>query len=167
MDVAFYSPQYNPEFLRRVAERRRAEAVVAQKWQQAADLAARLQRLDRLAMRAAAARKQRVAVREKMAEQRQSEIYQVSLEARGCVEKIQARACRVFGVTLAELRSEAKPNGLAVARHFIAYWACRRAGYSNAKTGRLLNRDPSTISHAIRTHVLRRRQMGRYLREAK
>jgi len=84
------------------------------------------------------------------------------------VRRIETIACRVFGVSRAEVRSRSRKKDLVFARQFIAYWACRRTNHSLPTLGRLMgNFDHTTVLHNHKKYVEKRAAMGRMLRPAR
>lgn len=78
------------------------------------------------------------------------------------------RLCRVFGITLVELRSDRRSAGIMLARHAFCYWACRLTCKSMPQIGRFLgNRDHTTIMHGRDAYIEKRACMGRTLRKAR
>lgn len=60
-----------------------------------------------------------------------------------------ARVCKHFGVTQAELTGPKRHAHLAQARHVLA-WLLRERGFSFPAIGLCLQRDHTTIMHAVR-----------------
>lgn len=82
------------------------------------------------------------------------------------LEKIVHRFCRVFKVSLSELRSPRRDREVSMARQAIYYWAWRVTGLSSAQIGRRMgNRDHTTVLYGIKTYRRKRAAMGRNLRE--
>ena len=81
-------------------------------------------------------------------------------------DKIVYRFCRVFNVSLTEIRSPRRDSEVSMARQAIYYWAWRVTELSSSQIGRRLgNRDHTTILRGIRTYRRKRADMGRNLRE--
>lgn len=80
-------------------------------------------------------------------------------------KRIEIRACKVFGVSLMELRSERRNAQVADARQFVYYWACRLTPMSLGTIGRLVGgRDHTTVLHGKHAYVAKRAKMNRTLR---
>ena len=83
-------------------------------------------------------------------------------------KRIETRACKVFRVSIMELRSARRNKRVALARQFIYYWATRLTIMSMSQIGRLLGgRDPTTCLHGKHAYIKKRAQMGRTLREVR
>jgi chromosomal replication initiation ATPase DnaA len=83
-------------------------------------------------------------------------------------QRIEARACKLFRVKRAELYSCRRQRKLALARHFVMYWACRLTTLSLPQIGRLMGgRDHTTILHGRDAYPQKRAAMGRHLREVR
>lgn len=81
---------------------------------------------------------------------------------------IERRACRVFGLTPSEIKSDRRHQSIVIARQFIAYWACRLTTLSLPQLGRLMGgRDHTTCLHHKNKYPQKRAKMGRYLRPAR
>lgn len=81
---------------------------------------------------------------------------------------IEARACKLFGVTRNEIRSRRRHQRVVLPRQFIAYWCCRLTSLSTPQIGRLMGgRDHTTILHGRDAYVVKRHAMGRTLRPAR
>ncbi len=82
------------------------------------------------------------------------------------LDKIVHRFCRVFNVSLTEVRSQRRDSEVSMARQAIYYWAWRVTELSSSQIGRRLgNRDHTTVLYGIRTYRRKRAAMGRNLRE--
>lgn len=82
------------------------------------------------------------------------------------LEKIVHRFCRVFKVSLSELRSPRRDREVSLARQAIYYWAWRMTGLSSSQIGRRMgNRDHTTVLYGVETYRRKRAAMGRNLRE--
>lgn len=82
------------------------------------------------------------------------------------LDKIVHRFCRVFNVSITEIRSPRRDSEVSMARQAIYYWAWRVTELSSAQIGRRLgNRDHTTVLYGIRTYRRKRAAMGRNLRE--
>lgn len=80
-------------------------------------------------------------------------------------QRIERRACKVFGVSRAELVGQRRTQQFVLARQFVAYWASRLTQHSLPMIGRLLGgRDHTTIIHGKRAYIEKRAKMGRALR---
>lgn len=80
-------------------------------------------------------------------------------------KRIETRACRVFGVSIMELRSARRNKRVALARQFVYYWTTRLTPMSMGQIGRLLGgRDHTTCLHGKHKYVEKRAKMGRTLR---
>lgn len=81
---------------------------------------------------------------------------------------ISRRICKVFGVTLADLRSHSRSARVVLPRQAVMYWASRRTDGSSAQIGRWLgSRDHSTIIHGRDKYIEKRKEMGRTLRKVR
>lgn len=70
-----------------------------------------------------------------------------------------------FGVSRVELLGQGRNRYVVFARQFVMYWMRRRTVLSMPRIGRLMgNRDHTTIISGCKSYVLKRAQMGRYLR---
>ncbi len=82
--------------------------------------------------------------------------------------RIELRACRVFRVSMNELRAFRRSPHVVFARQFVMYWAARLTALSTPQIGRLLGgRDHTTVLHGKSAYVQKRKAMGRHLREAR
>ncbi len=82
------------------------------------------------------------------------------------LDKIVHRFCRVFNVSITEIRSPRRDSEVSMARQAIYYWAWRVTELSSSQIGRRLgNRDHTTVLYGIRTYRRKRAAMGRNLRE--
>ena len=80
-------------------------------------------------------------------------------------DRIAQRLCRVFGVTLADLRSPRRNGKSMWARLAVYYWARRITTLSYPAIGRLLGgRDHTTVMRGVFTYQSKRQSMGRSLR---
>lgn len=83
-------------------------------------------------------------------------------------KRIEMRACKVFGVSLMELRATRRHDKVSMARQFIYYWATRLTPMSLGQIGRLLGgRDHTTVLHGKEVYPKKRAKKGRYLRPAR
>jgi chromosomal replication initiation ATPase DnaA len=83
-------------------------------------------------------------------------------------QRIEERACKVFGVSMAALKSVRRHRKISDARQFVMYWAMRTTSLSSTQIGRLMGgRDHTTVLHGKQTYAKRRADMGRYLRPAR
>jgi chromosomal replication initiation ATPase DnaA len=83
-------------------------------------------------------------------------------------KRIEQRACKVFKVSLVELRSARRNDRVAFARQFIYYWATRLTPMSLGQIGRLVGgRDHTTVFHGRDVYPKKRAKMGRHLREVR
>lgn len=83
-------------------------------------------------------------------------------------KRIETRACKVFKVSLMELRSARRNARVAMARQFIYYWATRLTPMSLGQIGRLVGgRDHTTVFHGRDVYPQKRAAMGRHLREVR
>lgn len=79
--------------------------------------------------------------------------------------RIEVRACRVFGVSIMELRSARRNRRVSLARQFIYYWATRLTPMSLGQIGRLIGgRDHTSVLHGRDVYPVKRAKMGRNLR---
>jgi chromosomal replication initiation ATPase DnaA len=82
--------------------------------------------------------------------------------------EIERRACKVFKVTISEIRSNRRSRGIVFARQFIMYWSTRLTKLSLPQIGRLMGgRDHTTILHGKNIYRDKRAYMGRNLRIAR
>lgn len=158
MDSVDYEPlgkmpsMYNPDFVRRVYQKRRAEA-------------------DRLR-----------AAREPMESLRKSEAKQNELRERRIaakeiagrfraesksLQKIVRRICGALRVSPADIFRHDQRTVPSLARQAVAYWMCRRTDMTPGQIGRLLKRDWTTIRTSRKAYVRKRKAMGRTLRPAR
>lgn len=80
-------------------------------------------------------------------------------------KRIETRACRVFKVSLMELRSSRRNGNVVMARQFLYYWATRLTPMSLGQIGRLIGgRDHTSVWHGRERYPDKRAKMGRYLR---
>lgn len=80
-------------------------------------------------------------------------------------DRIAQRLCRVFGVTLADLRSPRRNGASMRARLAVYYWARRMTSLSYPAIGRLLGgRDHTTVMRGVFIYQVKRQAMGRSLR---
>ncbi len=83
-------------------------------------------------------------------------------------DQIVRRICRVFGVTLVDLRSPRRDSDAVIARQAIYYWARRQTPLSLPQIAQLMGgRDHTTVMYGVAKYQQRRREMGRYLRAVK
>lgn len=83
-------------------------------------------------------------------------------------QRVEARACKLFRLKRLELYSSRRHKDIALARHFVMYWACRLTTLSLPQIGRLMGgRDHTTILHGKEAYVAKRAKMGRYLRQSR
>lgn len=81
------------------------------------------------------------------------------------VHQIIRRICRATGISEHEIMSNRRSRPVSFARQAIMYWACRRTLRSLPEIGRALGgRDHTTVLHAKRAYVEKRKAMGRTLR---
>ena len=181
-DTKPYRAKLNPDFLRRVRARQRQEASDRAKAKEAAaavSLAASIAKVEETRIAAAAERLnelQRAAERIAALEAEVHELKMIGMlrpqdmrhvcNSSTPYRKIEARACRVFGVTRQELQSQMRNDRLVMARHFVMYWCGRLTNLSTKQTGRLLGgKDHTTVIHGRQTYPARRAKMGRYVCE--
>ncbi len=82
------------------------------------------------------------------------------------LDKIAHRFCRVFNVSLTEVRSQRRDSEVSMARQAIYYWAWRLTELSSSQIGRRMgNRDHTTVLYGIKVYRRKRAAMGRNLRE--
>jgi len=80
-------------------------------------------------------------------------------------KRIVVRACRVFKVSPADLRSARRSVRVSTARQFIYYWATRLTPMSLGQIGRQLGgRDHTTVHYGRDAYPKKRAKMGRHLR---
>lgn len=83
-------------------------------------------------------------------------------------DQIAKRICRVFGVTVVDLRSPRRDIETVWARQAVYYWARRQTPLSLPQIGRLMGgRDHTTVMYGLAKYQQRRQEMGRYLRPVK
>lgn len=83
-------------------------------------------------------------------------------------QRIEEKACKVFGINVSALKSIRRDDKLVFARQFVTYWAIRTTELSSSQIGRLLGgRDHTTILRCKKVYPARRAKMGRTLREAR
>jgi len=153
-----YRAGYNPDFIRKVHEKRRR---------------AEKQRAKEEAIRASKREAQAIAEVEAQQEHIQRSIEEIAASKRGSAPKhrfsdIEARATKALGITRAELRGDRRHSDIAFARQFVAYWASRLTDHSYPMIGRLMGgRDHTTVIHGKNAYRAKRAKMGRFLREAR
>ena len=82
------------------------------------------------------------------------------------LDKIAHRLCRVFNVSLMEVRSPRRDSEVSMARQAIYYWAWRVTELSSSQIGRRMgNRDHTTVLYGVKVYRRKRAAMGRNLRE--
>ena len=102
------------------------------------------------------------------AEAMAAEMKAMGYRFRHTYREIERRACRVFKVSVSEIRSNRRSRPIVFARQFVMYWAVRLTRLSLPQIGRLMGgRDHTTCLHGKREYPKKRAQMGRYLREAR
>lgn len=80
-------------------------------------------------------------------------------------DRIAQRICRVFGVTLMDLKSPRRHQASVFARQAIYYWARRLTALSMSQIGRMIgNRDHTTVLYGVARYQEKRLVMGRSLR---
>jgi len=78
---------------------------------------------------------------------------------------IEARICRALQVRRDEIYSDRRTRRIVLARHAIAYWACRLTLMSLPEIGRKMgNKDHTTVLHARDSYPDKRARQGRFLR---
>lgn len=190
-----YRAPLNPDFVRRVLARRKAEAdaeAAAERraiseQEQAARQAKALRDAEvraearRLAAQAKAAFE---AAKAKLAEQYNAELdverkiaFEAALKALGAAGGapivhtyllIEARAMKVFKVSKMELRGVRRNQEVCFARQFVMYWTRRLTTLTLPQIGRLMGgRDHTTVLHGSRVYVGKRRAQGRTIRAAR
>lgn len=79
--------------------------------------------------------------------------------------EIERRACKLFGVTKADIRSDRRDRRISFVRQFITYWSSRTTKLSLPVIGRLMGgKDHTTVIHGRKAYVEKRALMGRNLR---
>lgn len=172
---------FNPAFVSRVHQRRRA---AEQAEQQRLKKLAQVVSIEEHALNAAQKRVERkaaeIAELERVLASKEAELTKqielletkADLEARQerrrtrqIFRRIEARAVRVFGVTLADLHDDSRSKKKALPKHFVRYWGKRLAKMSSLEMGRCMGgRDHSSIINSLHQYPKRRAEMGRYLR---
>lgn len=134
---------YNPEFVRRVHEKRRANRVPEDATQKAAMAKQNELRKRRMAAKAVAGR--------------------FRTESKS-LQKIVRRICGALRVPPDAIFRHDQRTRPSLARQAVAYWMCRRTDLTVGQVGRLMKRDWSTIRSARAAYVEKRAAMGRTLR---
>lgn len=81
-------------------------------------------------------------------------------------EQIVQRICRVFRVTMIDLRSPRRDERSVLARQAVFYWARRLTMMSLPQIGRLMGgRDHTTVLYGVSAYQKKRKSMGRHLRD--
>lgn len=60
------------------------------------------------------------------------------------------RVCTRYGVTFEELKAKSRKREYVFPRHLLMYLLTKKAGMTLADAGRLLDRDHTTVIHAIK-----------------
>lgn len=153
---------YNPEFVKRVLEKRRKAAKEARK--------AALRNV--VSKRAAASREFKMEVENAIdptasLQRIKDELRRGSSRYRPTVSRIIERACIVFNVFPSEINGPSQVRRIVLARWFVCYWASRITPYSYPQIGRLLGKDHTTVLNGKLQYRKRRAEMGRHLKEAR
>jgi len=132
------------------------------------DRAARMA-AQRLAWEARAAKQAEAERRKELAREKAlayaAELRAAGVKYRPSVRSIEAKACRIFKLTRADLRSNRRHRRTVFARQFVMYWSYRLTLFSLPQIGRLLgDRDHTTVLHGVRSYPMRRAEMGRFVR---
>ena len=99
------------------------------------------------------------------AEAMKAEMAAMGYQYRPTYSEIERRACSLFKVTKAEIRSNRRNRNVVFVRQFIAYWSTRLTNLSLPQIGRLMGgKDHTTILHGRNAYPVKRERMGRYLR---
>ncbi len=170
---------YNPAFVRALRDRRKEAELTEKRRLAAIYRAQRSELLEEQAVRSAAERARRNAAEQAelhamlsrqeddlLAATAQADLLQRQKKRRGRerLRRIEARAMRLFGVTLSELHGHGKARRLAFPKHFVRYWASRLAGMSALEMGRCMGgKDHSSIIHSLKVYPVMRAKMGRHL----
>lgn len=76
-------------------------------------------------------------------------------------KRIIEKIAKAYGVTPREITGSSRALPLVYARQAAIYWVHRRMGYAKKQTGRVFNRDHTTVIHAIKAHEKRRAERNR------
>lgn len=115
------------------------------------------------AERIATARRKEAERAEAIAAEMKAQGYQYRF--RHTYAEIERRACKLFNVTRADIRSERRNRRIAFVRQFIMYWTSRTTKLSLPQIGRLMGgKDHTTVIHGRRVYPEKRALMGRNLR---
>lgn len=148
----------NPEFVKRVQAKRRAEAERARAQERATGLLAKKTEASR---RLAVEAEQRA-----MAKAREAASALMLPQTK--FRRIEQRACATFNLLRSELYSNRRNKEVVLARQFVAYWACRLTPLSFPQIGKLMGGyDHTTILHNRNVYRERRASTGRTLRKVR
>lgn len=115
------------------------------------------------AERVAAARRKEAERAEAIAAEMKAQGYEIRF--RHTYAEIERRACKLFGVTKADIRSNRRDRRISFVRQFIMYWSSRTTRLSLPVIGRLMGgKDHTTVIHGRKAYVEKRAYMGRNLR---
>lgn len=76
-------------------------------------------------------------------------------------KRIIERIAKAYSTTPGEITGASRALPLVYARQAAIYWVHRRMGYAKKQTGRVFNRDHTTVIHAIKAHEKRRAERNR------
>lgn len=76
-------------------------------------------------------------------------------------KRIIEKIAKAYGTSPGEITGASRALPLVHARHAAIYWVHRRMGYAKKQTGRVFNRDHTTVIHAIKAHEKRRAERNR------
>lgn len=157
-DPPVWTPGLNPEFKKRIAAKRLAEAE-RQKQQRLREAARK-----REEERQSGKNREAIVTKMKLDRAKRGRVNLQHVRRTTKFERIVYRMCVAYNVTPAEIKSETRNKYVVIARQAICYWARRLTGMSYPQIGRLVgNRDHTTILHAIETYQKKRAGMGRFL----
>jgi len=84
------------------------------------------------------------------------------------MQRIEARACKLFKIVPLQLRRDGRDQRSVFARQFVMYWAARMTTFSSTQIGkRLGGRDHTTVLAGVVRYVEKRKKMGRHLRRVR
>lgn len=156
-DAVSWRPGLNPDFVRRVQEKRRAEAALAKQ-----------EHLREAKRREIVKQAARALATPKPAKQEKGRVDLERVRRTTTFERIVYRMCLAYNVTPAEIKSEKRNKDIVIARQAISYWACRLTSMSLPAISRLLGgRDHTTILHGKNVYPVKRAKMGRHLPRAR
>ncbi|HKY87632.1 MAG TPA: helix-turn-helix domain-containing protein [Pseudorhodoplanes sp.] len=86
---------------------------------------------------------------------------------RASFDAIAERLCRAFGISRLAMLGDRQSRDVALCRQAFCYWSARLTGAGPVRVGTYLGRDHSTVAHAKKTYVAKRRAQGRTLRDVR